>query len=140
MYDFCPPLVYFRTPFSNKESTPGLSRRFHSSYLSIIVYEKICDTCFFLMCKAACLKTTPEVHPEKWFFSILIIMNKYFNTKPLACDPISTGNSEHELPLIGGCFIIFLYGLTYLYFFIFVIKSAAFLHEQWANRPFWPLV
>ena len=53
--------------------------------------------------------------PRKMIFSILTLMNKYFDIKPLACDHISTGNSERKLLLIGGCFIIFLYGLTFFY-------------------------
>ena len=43
---------------------------------------------FFLAYKAACL--------------CCMLMNKYFNMKPLACDHISTVNPERELPLIGG--------------------------------------
>ena len=49
-------------------------------------------------------------------------MNKYFNIKPQKRYHISIGNSERELSLIGGCFIIFLYGLTY--FFIFCYKKS----------------
>ena len=61
-------------------------------------------------CMFKAWKRPPKFTPTIVFFSILTIMNKYFNIKPLACDHISTGNFEIELPLIVGCFIIFCMG------------------------------
>ena len=47
------------------------------------------------MCKAAFLRG--ENHPRKMIFFYLNNDEQYFDIKPLACDHISTGNSELEL-------------------------------------------